>query len=452
MSNDLTKCSTNRSVMASPGAVPPRKRGMKRNPKGLSLVMPPSATGSLSPLITPRSSSGSAGIPSALGSASSMRSNSNGPDRRDSLPTERIGKLRLGQQTVALRSVEFSRVRDLGRGSFGTVYLARVKAIDGDNHHDLVGIDVAVKQQPDSSGCQDNCGLCDRCENRTRLVTSITRDIKIVQDARSNRERGSEKGSGSRQIIEYFGVDFREGLVTFYMEPMSMALFDYYMVTDPNKADRKIPRRPVPAILPDNVLSYVAVALLKGLVFLRVELNALHRDVKPHNILLSSTGEIKIGDFGLAKVLDPNQNNTFVGSDSYLPPERLNPDTASCQYGEESDVWAYGLTILEVGLLKFPYQAKTQWESISMIVRSPAPTLPPTLYSPELCSFVATCLLKERDARPGFVVPAPDKREAELSKHPFFVARRHLQGSDLSPQRDWLIKNVVPFASSTPAI
>ena len=65
--------------------------------------------------------------------------------------------------------------------------------------------------------------------------------------------------------------------------------------------------------------------VLEGLNHLHHERHQVHRDMKPGNILLNSSGEVKISDFGLSAELDSTKEMcaTFIGTHAYMSPERL---------------------------------------------------------------------------------------------------------------------------------
>ena len=87
------------------------------------------------------------------------------------------------------------------------------------------------------------------------------------------------------------------------------------------------------------------------------EKNILHRDLKSQNIFLTSKGLVKLGDFGIAKVLDATdgQAQTQIGTPYYLSPEICD----SRPYGRKSDVWSLGCILFELITLELPFQANS---------------------------------------------------------------------------------------------
>eukprot|EP01010_Urceolus_cornutus_P003472 NODE_489_length_1614_cov_275.595527_g372_i0.p1 GENE.NODE_489_length_1614_cov_275.595527_g372_i0~~NODE_489_length_1614_cov_275.595527_g372_i0.p1 ORF type:complete len:512 (-),score=105.62 NODE_489_length_1614_cov_275.595527_g372_i0:77-1525(-) len=107
-------------------------------------------------------------------------------------------------------------------------------------------------------------------------------------------------------------------------------------------------RGPIPSLC----LGYIATQLLTGLSFLHKK-GLMHRDLKPSNFLLDSQGGVKIGDFGVVRLLDGTQPvGTAVGCVYYFSPERL---IVGGTYNKSADVWAFGSAIAKCALGVYPF-------------------------------------------------------------------------------------------------
>lgn len=131
------------------------------------------------------------------------------------------------------------------------------------------------------------------------------------------------------------------------------------------------------------------------------DLHILHRDLKSGNFFLSKSGNMKLGDFGISKVLECTAAvaQTQIGTPYYLSPE-------ICQgrpYAWGSDIWAMGCILYEMCAKGVPFDAPDLKSLIQRITRGPAPEVPGN-YSQSLQALVRTCLSRDAAQRP----PAAD--------------------------------------------
>lgn len=160
-----------------------------------------------------------------------------------------------------------------------------------------------------------------------------------------------------------------------------------------------------------DVLGKIAEAVLGGLKYLYLAHRIMHRDIKPSNVLINSKGQIKLCDFGVSNELENSIADTFVGTGTYMAPERIQ----GAQYTVRSDVWSVGLTMMELAVGKFPFTMGGEdgddeeeaagpqgiLDLLQQIVLEPAPKLPKSDAFPQILEdFIAKCLMKNPEQRP----------------------------------------------------
>jgi len=123
----------------------------------------------------------------------------------------------------------------------------------------------------------------------------------------------------------------------------------------------------------------------------------LHRDLKSQNIFLTKAGVVKIGDFGIAKVLECTAAEavTVIGTPANLAPEVCDRRP----YGIKADVWSLGVVLYELLALEAPFQGPGLAAlAVKIVTCDPKPL--PCDYSEDLRAVVDVCLTKQPELRP----------------------------------------------------
>ncbi|KAI1417409.1 kinase-like protein [Hypoxylon sp. FL1857] len=122
----------------------------------------------------------------------------------------------------------------------------------------------------------------------------------------------------------------------------------------------------------------------------------LHRDLKPENIFLGENNSVKLGDFGLSKMIQSHDfASTYVGTPFYMSPEIC----AAERYTLKSDIWSLGCIMYELCAREPPFNAKSHFQLVQKIKEGKVPPLP-RVYSGELMSVIKDCLKVNPDLRP----------------------------------------------------
>lgn len=177
----------------------------------------------------------------------------------------------------------------------------------------------------------------------------------------------------------------------------------------------------------------------------------MHRDIKPSNVLVNSKGQIKLCDFGVSSELENSVADTFVGTGTYMAPERIQ----GSPYTVKSDVWSVGLTLMELAIGKFPFSVDNDEDDedaggpqgildlLQQIVLEPAPQLPKSDAFPQILEdVIAKCLMKDPAQRPtpqelydaDPFLQAAKRTPVDLQQWAVSMMERHNRKSHLAPQ------------------
>ncbi|BGP43527.1 MAP kinase kinase (MEK) [Rhodotorula kratochvilovae] len=222
--------------------------------------------------------------------------------------SEQLATLELGVEfKLDLRNEDLEVLEELGCGNGGTVSRALhvpTKAIMAKKVVHIATSDTTRKQ--------------------------ILRELQIMHDC------------ASPYIVSFYGAYLQDPHICMCMEFMDKGSLDnIYKKVGP---------------IPEPILGKIALAVVCGLTYLYEVHKIMHRDVKPSNILLNSAGQIKICDFGVSGELINSVADTFVGTSTYMSPERISGDP----YTVKSDVWSLGITLVELAIGRFPFSSSDE--------------------------------------------------------------------------------------------
>jgi len=146
------------------------------------------------------------------------------------------------------------------------------------------------------------------------------------------------------------------------------------------------------------VMQQVAAALAKA-----AERGIVHRDIKPENIMITSSGEVKVADFGLARVpargdsVELTQAGITMGTPLYMSPEQVEGKTLDCR----SDIYSFGVTCYHMLAGRPPFEGETAFSvAIQHLKKNPEPLEQRRPDLPRsLCRIVHRMLAKPREQR-----------------------------------------------------
>lgn len=124
----------------------------------------------------------------------------------------------------------------------------------------------------------------------------------------------------------------------------------------------------------------------------------LHRDIKPGNLFLDANNNVKLGDFGLSRIMGKESLYAYtnVGTPYYMSPEQIHEQ----KYNEKSDIWSTGCILYEIASLRPPFEA-TNSVALALKIKEGKYNRLPKIYSEELWRVITLMLSPEKEKRPA---------------------------------------------------
>jgi len=148
------------------------------------------------------------------------------------------------------------------------------------------------------------------------------------------------------------------------------------------------------------IVRKLAIEICRGMAYLHgCNPPLIHRDLKPHNLLVDDMWRVKVCDFGLSRFWEAKKDMTACGTPAYAAPEVLR----NSAYSVSADVYSFAMVLWELITRQSLYPGIPPFQIIFTVgTQGLRPTIPPTC-NPALASLIQDCWAEDPSQRPSFV-------------------------------------------------